>query len=165
MNKLVTFPKFAHIKFLGDDLDIWDHKVVHSRGLLYWVLEVITSCKWNVVLSQMIQQGIRFDVFREECLHDLRDPKKFADLLMFVATHTRPTIRFHLASNMAGRQIAGDIIKKLENCKNWVQFYNVLRPGGDFLKKIGTTVHTELKKPAYLKTTTTMMTSWLEVYS
>ena len=140
MEKIRGLPRSAHIQ--GDnirDLEIVNNRVVTKYGLLYWMIHAIKHDRWLNVLSQMIQQGFRFDGFIEECMDDLDDPEKFAILINEYDTKAYSWTIIELlkiAKGVHGNKIKSEFVIKLKTCKNWDQFFYAMNWNGSFVKKI-----------------------------
>ena len=153
MQPLIRFPKTANIRCDHlNDLDIKNHEVVNPSGLFNWLLCAVSwtdnrhgnvkHCSWDDVVTQMIQQGIRFDVFIEQCVNDLKNLQMFEQVLWWLHNnHGVKHDRQEFESYEKIRHIETRVREELCICENWKHLHDVMRPGSkfrnDMMQKVG----------------------------
>ena len=139
MRDLIGLPKKAHIKGHGwVDLFVENHEVYSYGGLFDWLLGVMFKKAWTDVFPELISQGFRFEAVMKECVKDLKNPTKFAEITDWYypdpgdMTHRLKKF-YHTAE---GNRVARDIANKLITCKNWDQLCDFMNLQSDFQKKM-----------------------------
>ena len=148
MQKINGLPKSVAIDVDYTFLRIENHEVQNHDGILPWAFSVLNWEIWDRVLPQMIRQGFKYDGFVGELISDLKDKKKFIRILYLydVAYSRRPDedrIKYHNSTQMRNSMEA--FIKKISSCKNWEQFYHVMKKGSDFQKMMKTRITKEVE--------------------
>ena len=134
MNPLVQLPKTANILSEYEELVIRDHTALNRNGFLTWVLEIMFNGEWGVVLPQLISQEFRFEAVREQCIKDLKDPKKHYGLFENFAKYGIPSLDCwkKLTKSTMVEKFFSEIIKKISDSKNWVEFHYIMNDESDY---------------------------------
>ena len=138
MKPLVALPESAHIVCTGElVLKIKNNKVVSEKNnFIWWLMAILKFGHWDEALPQMISQGFRYDAFLERCVAEIRDLNKFASMIWW---HYPSGIFFdnldrHIkfVSSPAGLALAVQIISKINTCRNWQEFYILMKRDSPF---------------------------------
>ena len=143
MHPINGLPKTAEIKCIGTGyLEIKDHKVVNWRGgIMEWLTNVLLfyghSGQYDNAVTQMIQQGFKFEGVKEQCILDLQNEKKLEEILwQYVQDKGTQQKIQKLVKSETGKNIARDIIEMIKTCDNWDQFFVEMRKESAVQKKI-----------------------------
>ena len=134
MYKIKGLPKTALIEMKWCNMRIKDQQVVEHGGMMSWIMGTIILDSWQKALTQMIQQGFKIGAVIDECISDLRKPERIKTILCWYYVEDMELEK--LSSSTAGLSIGEEIIKKLETCKTWNQFYIEMRMDSVFQKKM-----------------------------
>ena len=147
MRPLIGLPRLAHIVCSRTiDLRIKNYQVVNPHGLVDWAIRVIRLDAWDEAVPQMISQGFQYKSFQKQCINDLGDSMKFAEVLYwFVQINDTGNKRIKLASDPTGKKTAMMIINKICVCHDWAEFHTAMKPGGEFQKNIINSVQKEIQ--------------------
>ena len=134
MHPLIELPKTAWINAGNNDfLRIENHKVVEPYSLLEWL---VCTLRWRDgynVISQMMARGFRLDAVIDQCIKDVMDPAKFAEVLCYEYHEANRAGKVQdLVSSKLGRAMEAHVIKKLKDCKTWDILLRTLYAGSEF---------------------------------
>ena len=142
MQKIAGLPKNVVILIDASYLAIENYEVISTYGLFGWILEIIDNEHWIEGHNTMLQQGFKFDAVMEQCIYELENHNRIFGNL--IAKHILPgsdrVICWGFSDSEAGREATGWFLKKFRTCKNWDEFYNMLKMGSalrvELLRKI-----------------------------
>ena len=112
--------------------------MVNKDGLPAWALSLsFIETGWDEALPQMIQQGIKYAAFREQCILDLQDLKKFAEMVFWYQRRSYDKdARIRFTATPAGKMIRVEITNMIKKCMDWNQFRSAMRTEGSFFTHI-----------------------------
>ena len=138
MIPLIGLPKTAKlISFSKWDLTVRDNKIQGDQSLLNWLLDAMQYGDWREILAQMIQQGFKLKGVIEQCIEDLRDPKKFTEMFYwFNGKEFEDKQLIELSTGETGKRIKTEFTERLKACKDWKDLQIIVNHTDDFYKKI-----------------------------
>ena len=150
MNKIFGLPKSAIITSDGQksDLVIENHKVVNEVGFTDWVISsLLCHDDWDNVLRQLMEQEIKFAVFVELCIEELKDNEKLQWVLAWYDESPELMSRANeLAYSKVGAELASDIIRTIQKCNSWNQFGKTMGKEGKFYENMKNKIKEEVKQ-------------------
>ena len=154
MIPLMGIPKTADIEFDFSPLTIRyvikirGQKIPEGANLFYHIAMAIKYGIWEKIEKQFIQQGFQFDGVMEYCMKDMQDspPRTLLDMIGELDLKNRGIGFTQFVKRKAEKWIAVEYIKMMKDCKNWRQFYHVMKKDSDFHKKLRVNITKRVEK-------------------
>ena len=141
MNEIVRLPKNACINLSGGlpSLNVKNHRVLNKDGIFDWLMRVIYWDGWNKALSQMIQQGFKLDGVIEQCINEVNNPVKLAEIVWRINCHRHMkgiSRQNDVMLVQNGMPIETHAKRKLRICKNWNDLYHMIEWDTGFIRNV-----------------------------
>ena len=103
------------------------------------MLDMIHARDVQTIIEDMTSQGIRFEAVIEYCVTEIRTkPHTLADYIWYNTSTHFVSWEEHLKFSQSthGRSVAEFMIKNICDCKNWTEFFTMIKVGGKFRTEV-----------------------------